>query len=188
MGSTTEEHALPTEHLAADGIATTHKESTAYRNARMWVQIDGAAHELKEAIGELKAWATSKLKNKAHPPSEGPSPDFNPGDELMHDLLRAIVNLQRARGPQNGDSEPGTQWPTVLSAVGIMITLLGVGAAVVSNISSLNTKVDSVQQAQAVEIHERATQRAEMLELLRQQNDRINRLEDRDRRGYPSTP
>jgi hypothetical protein len=189
MGST-EEHSLPTEGgAAASAIGT---ESQTYRDARLWVQMDGAAHDVRTAVRELKAWAAGfagKLKNKSHT-QEG-SQEGDSGDEIVRELTRAIVNLGRSRwrvnGPQNGDSgsEKGSvHWPTVLSALSVAITLGGV----IWKLGGMDTKIDSVKQAQAVETQQRATERNETLELIRQANERINRLEDRDRHTGYSNP
>ncbi len=113
----------------------------------------------------------------------GPDPDYDPSVEVMKELTRAIVNLRRP-GPHNGDTDPGKQWPTVLSACGIMVTLLGAGYAGANKLGSMDSKIDAVQKTQAEEHQQREAERAETRELIRATNERINRLlEERDYTG-----
>ncbi len=162
----TEEHALPSQNdpdtrfrFIADGV--------------MEGKIPGLLDRVRAIICNKMASVRG---------DRGPDPDIDPSVEAMRSLERAILS-QRRYAPQNGDSGPEKQWPTVLSACGIMITLLGVGYAFVEKQATMENKIDNVIRTQVQQNEQRSNDRAETLELIRATNERINRLEDRTARS-----
>jgi hypothetical protein len=152
------EGTLPTE-----GAAEPPKESLTVRNARLWVQIDGAAHELRQALESLKEWAAGKMYSK--PPGRGPDPDFDPTDDILRDLTRAIVNLRPSN--QNGDSGGEDRlikrWHLALVAATLMLIVLG-------SAWRLSEQMSSQFATQSVQI-------SDVREHQREQDDRSTRIE-----------
>jgi hypothetical protein len=152
------EGTLPTEHPAPEPP----KESPHYRNARLWVQIDGAAHELREVLGELKAWAAGKLRAAAR----GPDPDYDPSVEILRDLTRAIVNLQRPsiqNGDTGGEDRIIKRWHLALVAATLMVIILG-------SAWRLSEQMSAQFATQSVQI-------SDVREHQREQDDRSTRIE-----------
>ena len=157
-----EEGALPTEPQK--------QESETYQNARLWVQIDGAVHELKQSVKDLKEWVAGKLKLRMEN-ARGPDPDYDPSDQILRDLHRAITNLNRPSSNHNGDEGSIKPWHLVMSIVGLMLTIMWMTYLLSSQVESESTKIDSV------------------LERLKSQDDRINRIEQQyeERSRAPSS-
>jgi hypothetical protein len=151
------------ESLPTEGQPPEAPPSPTYQHARLWVQIDGAAHELRETLTALKEWAAGKMHSK--PPGRGPDPDFDPTDDILRDLTRAIVALRPSN--QNGDSGGEDRiikrWHLAMVAVGVMIIVIG-------SAWRLSEQMSSQFATQSVQI-------SDVREHQREQDDRSTRIE-----------
>lgn len=153
MSGAISEGALPTEPLDQPCVG----ESPHHRNARLWVQIDGAAHQLRD-------WAADKLLSNSA--IRGPDPDYDPTDEILRDLTRAITNLRQPSN-QNGDSGGEDRvikrWHLAVVAATLMIIVIG-------SAWRLSEQMSAQFATQSVQI-------SDIREHQREQDDRSTRIE-----------
>lgn len=157
MSGVITEGMLPTQEAAEPSSESPH-----YRGARLWVQLDGVAHELKEVLTELKGWA-GKMLSKV--PTRGPDPDYDATDQILRDLTKAITNLRPSNqnGDSGGEDRVIKRWH--LAIVAATLTVIVIGSA-----WRLSAQMSSQFATQSVQI-------SDIREHQREQDDRSTRIE-----------
>lgn len=142
-------------------------KSTVATLGKMVFRTHGQAEQLQAQFDDMK----SQMRNEK---DQGPSVDYNRTEEILERLYRAIRNWNP---PPNGDVGSNA-WHLALAVIALAMTIVGATWMLAGKLA--DTKAEVVTVSGKVDVS--VSQISDIKETLREEHERINRLEDEQRR------
>ena len=147
---------MATGSIASDEGSLPSENSDEVKATSIWFRIDGLLKRMQDLMSNRSS-------------ERGPV-DYDPSDQVLRDLHRAIVNLNRPPLNHNGDDGGIKPWHLAISTVGLMITIVLMTYLLSSQVESTSIKIDRI------------------LKQVKAQDERISSLEKRSERADSSNP